>query len=144
VTFGATVFRFVSNTAERFPAELKNPKQAEVAKKELETLLGILNAELAGKDYLGGAAFGLLDVSVGSMITFARMMAGLDMAPYPNVDAWSQRWWFVVVLGVLGVVVVVVAFLSDVKEADRTAILVPMVPLAVGAALVFTGLRIKR
>ncbi|MGD0525481.1 MAG: hypothetical protein ABSE49_10075 [Polyangiaceae bacterium] len=51
--------------------------------------------------------------------------------------------WFVVVLGVLGVVVVV-AFLSDVKEADRTAILVPMVPLAVGAALVFTGLRIKR
>jgi glutathione S-transferase len=91
VTFGATVFRFVSNTAERFPAELKNPKQAEAAKKELETLLGILNAELAGKDYLGGAAFGLLDVSVASMITFARMMAGLDMAPYPNVDAWSQR-----------------------------------------------------
>jgi hypothetical protein len=51
--------------------------------------------------------------------------------------------WFVVVLGVLGTVVVV-AFLSDVKDADRTAILVPMVPLAVGAALVFTGLRIKR
>jgi hypothetical protein len=31
-----------------------------------------------------------------------------------------------------------------VKEADRTAILVPMVPLAVGAGLVVAGLRIKR
>ncbi len=51
--------------------------------------------------------------------------------------------WFVVVIGVLGVVLVV-AFLSDVKEADRTAILVPMVPLAVGAAMVAVGLRLKR
>jgi len=51
--------------------------------------------------------------------------------------------WFVVVIGVLGVLLVV-AFLSDVKEADRTAILVPMVPLAVGAAMVGAGLRLKR
>jgi hypothetical protein len=51
--------------------------------------------------------------------------------------------WFVVVLGVLAVVVVT-AFLGDVRDADRTAILVPMVPLALGAALVFGGLRIKR
>jgi hypothetical protein len=51
--------------------------------------------------------------------------------------------WFVVVLGLLGLVVVV-AFLSDVKEADRAAVLIPMVPLAVGAGLVAAGLRVGR
>jgi len=51
--------------------------------------------------------------------------------------------WFVVVLGVLGTVIIV-AYLSDVKGPDPTAILIPVVPLAVGAALVVAGLRIKR
>jgi hypothetical protein len=51
--------------------------------------------------------------------------------------------WFVVVLGVLGVLITV-AFLTDVKDASRAAILIPMVPLAVGGAFVFAGLRIKR
>ncbi len=91
VTLATWIFRYVSNTSERFPAEQKNAKQAELAKKEVESCLSILNQELSGKDYLGGQEFSLLDVGAASMITFARMMGGIDMSAYPNVDAWSQR-----------------------------------------------------
>jgi hypothetical protein len=51
--------------------------------------------------------------------------------------------WFVVVVGLLGLGVVV-AFLSDVKDASRAAVLIPMVPLAIGAGLVAGGLRVGR
>jgi glutathione S-transferase len=91
VTLGSAVFRYVSNTADRFPADQRNAKQAEAAKKEMESCLVLLDAELAGKEYLGGSAFTLLDVANASLIGFARMMAGIDMAPYPNVDKWAQR-----------------------------------------------------
>jgi glutathione S-transferase len=91
VTLGTAIFRLVSNTAERFPAEMKNPKVAEAAKKEVQDLFGILDRELAGKEYLGGAAFSLLDVAVASMVTFARMVGGIDVSTFKNLDAWAQR-----------------------------------------------------
>jgi glutathione S-transferase len=91
VTLGTAIFRVVSNTADRFPAEMKNAKVAEAAKKEVDGLFAILDRELAGKEYLGGASFSLLDVAVASMVTFGRMVAGMDMSAHKNVDAWSQR-----------------------------------------------------
>lgn len=91
VTLGAAVFRVVSNTADRIPAEMRNAKVAEVAKKEVGELFAILDRELAGKEYLGGAAFSLLDLAVASMVTFARMVAGIDLSALKNVDAWAQR-----------------------------------------------------
>jgi glutathione S-transferase len=90
VTFATHVFRYMSNTAERFPAEQRNAAQAASAKKEIEACLQILNDQLAGKEYMLASGFSLVDVANASMVAFT-MRTGLDMGAYPNVLAWFAR-----------------------------------------------------
>jgi glutathione S-transferase len=62
-------------------------KQAEAA---LQPPLRVLNAQLAGRDWLLGASFGVADLNVASVWVTARL-AQLDLSPHPNVDAWLGR-----------------------------------------------------
>ena len=51
--------------------------------------------------------------------------------------------WFVLAIAAL-VVFVVAAYIADPKGGDARALLVPVLPLVVGGALVYGGLRIGR
>lgn len=51
--------------------------------------LGILDAQLAGKDYVAGA-FSVADIALGSL-TALSFGLGLDLTPYPNILNWLKR-----------------------------------------------------
>lgn len=90
VTVHDAVSRLLRNTSDRFPADEKNAKAGESAKKELEGLLAILDGALAGKEYLVGDKFGIADLSIASYMAFLARL-GVDLNPYKNVNAWSAR-----------------------------------------------------
>jgi len=62
-------------------------KQAEAT---LQPPLRVLDAQLAGRDYLLGPSFGVADLNVASVWVTARL-AQLDLSAYSNVDAWLGR-----------------------------------------------------
>jgi glutathione S-transferase len=62
-------------------------KQAEAA---LEPPLRVLDAQLAGRSYLLGDAFGVADLNVASVWVTARL-ARHDLSAWPQVDAWLAR-----------------------------------------------------
>lgn len=90
VTLATNVFRYMMNTSERFPAAEQNAAQAASAKKEVENCLRILNDHLAGKEYMLGSSFSLVDLANAGMVAFT-MRIGIDFSPYPNVQAWFAR-----------------------------------------------------
>jgi glutathione S-transferase len=82
--------RLVRNVSDRFPADQRNEKAAESAKKEIGDLLAMLDRELEGKDYLVGGKFSFADLAIaGSMPFLARI--GADLGPHKNVQAWVAR-----------------------------------------------------
>ncbi len=60
------------------------------AQQEVHALLGILERQLAGRTYLLGDRFSLVDVANASAIWWGRGL-GVDLAPFPNVVAWTDR-----------------------------------------------------
>ena len=50
----------------------------------------VLNGALAGRDYLLGDDFTVVDLNVASVFAWGRM-AGVDFAAQPNVAAWLDR-----------------------------------------------------
>jgi glutathione S-transferase len=90
VTVHDALSRFLRNNSERFPADERNAKAAESAKKELEGLLGILDRHLAGKEYVVGNGFTLVDGSMAAFMPFLARL-GLDLGPFKEVNAWVAR-----------------------------------------------------
>lgn len=90
VTLTEAIFRYMRNTSERFPADERNAKAGETAKNDIHTALGILDNALAGKDYLLGSDFSLVDVSIVSLIPFLARF-GIDTGSYANLNAWVGR-----------------------------------------------------
>lgn len=91
VTAAGTLWRIFYNTSERYPADSRNAVQAELALKEFAAELAILDARLAGREYLVGDHFTLVDVSNASMLGWGAAMLKLDLSAYPNVGAWLGR-----------------------------------------------------
>lgn len=90
ITLMDGVTRILRNTSDRFPADEKNAKAAESAKKDVAACLEILDRELAGKEYLVGSSFTLADLSITAFGPFM-MRLGVDLNPYKNVNAWIGR-----------------------------------------------------
>jgi glutathione S-transferase len=90
VTVVDAVSRLLRNTSERWPAEQRNAKAGEAAKAELAHLLGILDAALAGREYLVGDRFTFVDCSVAAAVPFLTRL-GVDLAPFGNIGAWAGR-----------------------------------------------------
>ena len=57
--------------------------------KEIAQLLPVLEANLAGKDWVAGA-LSLADFAVGSTLIYGKA-AGISLAEAPNVAAWMER-----------------------------------------------------
>jgi glutathione S-transferase len=83
--------RLMRNTSERFPVEMRNPGAAANARAELGDLLHVLETSMAGRAFILGDQFTLVDVTVGAMVLFLGQRLNVEMAPYPNLGAWAGR-----------------------------------------------------
>lgn len=80
VSFGSAVVRYLRLGHEGLPRDAK----------EIELLLGILDARLAAKAYALGEAFSLADIVLGGAVGFAASI-GLPVAQYAHVVGWMER-----------------------------------------------------
>jgi GST-like protein len=91
VTYGAALSRLILASSERVPAELHHQGQAEHVRKELEQLLGVLDARLAARTYLLGDSYSLADHVVASVVTYGTY-CGVGVDAWPHVSAWIARF----------------------------------------------------
>jgi glutathione S-transferase len=89
-TLGDAVSRILRNTSERFPEAERNAAQGAKAREDAQAHLGILDAALAGREYLVGNAFSFADLTVAALLPFAARL-GVDATPFKNVTAWLGR-----------------------------------------------------
>jgi len=84
---------FTTLVVERFQKarrqEPADEAQVDAACRQLARFLGVLDRQLAGRDYVTGA-FGLGDIALGCTIELSPMLQ-YDLAPYPNIGAWLKR-----------------------------------------------------
>jgi glutathione S-transferase len=76
--------------------ELTDPYYAlrrgeEGAVERLDIALGVLDAALAERPYLGGAEYGLADIAYVPWIVRTRDMLGVDLARFPALSDWLAR-----------------------------------------------------
>ena len=75
------------------PAMMKQePDEAkcEIAMKDVNRYLPILNGHLEGKDWILGKTFSVADICLGTTLEFMTM-ARIDLAPYKHIGAWLGR-----------------------------------------------------
>lgn len=89
VTLGDAIYRWMRNTKDWVPADERNAKAGETAKKDLGECLDILDDALAGRSYLLGD-FTLTDAHVSSFMEWLHH-AQFDASRWKNVDAWAKR-----------------------------------------------------
>lgn len=90
VSLGEALSRRLHSSSERIPAERHNAKAAEAAKEDVEKHLAILDEALAGKTWLVGDAFSLVDVQLAGWAAYVGM-CGFDVKRWANLDAWMKR-----------------------------------------------------
>jgi glutathione S-transferase len=90
VTLGDAALRILRNTSDRFPADQRNEKAGEAAKKEMTDLWGMVDKALEGKEYLVGGRFSFADLAVAGYMPIS-MRLGVDAGGLKNVQAWSGR-----------------------------------------------------
>ncbi len=62
----------------------------DASSRQTESLLGILESALAGRDYIGGDRFGMADIPLACAAHRWRLLP-VERAPRPNVDRWLER-----------------------------------------------------
>ena len=70
VTFSSTTKRMLLATSDRAPRELHSEVHAKHSRGELQDLLSILNKRLASRDHMLGKGYTLVDLIVGSGVTY--------------------------------------------------------------------------
>ena len=90
VTLGEAIGRWLRNTTDWVPADQRNALAGEAGKKDMESCLGILDEGLAGRSFLLGSDYTLVDAHVSSFIVWVRGMK-VDLSPWQNLDAWAKR-----------------------------------------------------
>jgi glutathione S-transferase len=91
VTLGDAVGRWTRNAMDWYPEDQKNAKARDAARSDIDGCLRVLDGALAGKQFLTGD-YTLADAHLSSFLIWLRMMK-IDFAPFPNVQAWSERCW---------------------------------------------------
>ncbi|RZL89744.1 MAG: glutathione transferase GstA [Variovorax sp.] len=85
---------FIGTEIHKSFSPLFNPNMPEdaktVFKDKLKSRYQWLNGELEGKDYLMGDHFTVADGYLFTVTNWTRPM-GIDLLPYPNVQAWHAR-----------------------------------------------------
>jgi glutathione S-transferase len=72
------------------PTRAEVEDRARRAEAALQPPLRVLDAQLASREHVLGAGFGVADLNLASVWVTARL-ARLDLSGYPNVDAWLAR-----------------------------------------------------
>ena len=90
VSFGGALLVWFHATAGVPEAERKTAPAGADARASVEKHLAILDGALAGKTWLVGDTFSLVDVHLIGWTAWVGM-CGFDLAKHPNVDAWVKR-----------------------------------------------------
>jgi glutathione S-transferase len=90
VTLAADLFRIVFSSHELIPKERHNAAQADAARADVATHLGILEEHIATRAYILGDEFSIADIAVSRTAMFAERI-GMDMAKWPHVRAWAAK-----------------------------------------------------
>lgn len=72
------------------PPDKRKPEAVADAQKMLPKPFAVLNAALAGRDYLLGSTFTVADLNLASVMSWAKPIK-FDLSPYPNIAAWLDR-----------------------------------------------------
>lgn len=72
------------------PPASRDAAKAEDARLRLTKPLDVLESALRGRSHLVGTSFGVADLNVASVLSWARMIR-FDLSPWPWVDAWLGR-----------------------------------------------------
>jgi glutathione S-transferase len=89
VSLGEAMYRRGYNSDWAAPGE-GNPKAAETANKDIQQLLGILDAALAGKQFVLGGEYSLADTHLNSYCDWFRH-SKIDFSSFANINAWTER-----------------------------------------------------
>lgn len=89
VSLGEAHARYQRNTNARIPKEQHNEKAAEVAKADVDKLLGILDGALQGKKFLVGDSFSIVDMHLSGFVGYLGM-SGFDVAKWSAIGAWLK------------------------------------------------------
>ncbi len=90
VTFSSTFKRMFLATSDRVPKELHSEVYAKQSRAELQGLLSILDKRLASRDHMLGKDYTLVDLVVGSAVTYGTF-CGLPIGDHPHVKRWLSR-----------------------------------------------------
>jgi glutathione S-transferase len=90
VSLGEALSRYLRNTSDRYPTELRNRKVAALAKDDILGLLGVLDSSLTGEQYLVENRFSLADLHASAHVGHLAMR-GLEIARFPAIMAWKDR-----------------------------------------------------
>ncbi len=91
VTYGSILGRLHFATNERIDPELHNKAQAELAHRELDRLLGLLEDRLTRKRYMLGSEFSLADLVVASVVGYSAWV-GAPVSRHARVSAWIEEF----------------------------------------------------
>lgn len=90
VSLGAAVGRWMAHSSEQVPADQRNAKVAEAGKAETQKLLAMLDAHLAGKPWMVGDTYTLVDAHLAGALAWIGGL-GFDVKSLKNIAAWSGR-----------------------------------------------------
>jgi glutathione S-transferase len=90
VTLGDAMSRFMRNTQPEIPAELRSLAAGKAARKDIDHLLGILDAALGARPYLLGKDASIVDFHLAAMLGWMSG-CGISLAPFANLPAWLER-----------------------------------------------------
>lgn len=90
VSLGGALRLYLAATSAFVPAEQHNAAAGAAARAEVERLLGVLDASLAGKSWMVGDAFSLVDIHVAGWVDWVGMN-GFDTSSLRHLTAWHRR-----------------------------------------------------
>jgi glutathione S-transferase len=72
------------------PPQNRDEAKARAGEEALQAPLRVLDAQLAGRDYLLGSQFGIADLNVASVLLWSKP-GKVDLAKFPQLAAWLGR-----------------------------------------------------
>jgi glutathione S-transferase len=90
VSLTEAVSRWLRNTRDYVPAELRHARAGEQARGEIDDLFAVFERELGDKPYLLGAEISIVDFHLASTIGWIAS-CGVELAPWPKTAAWLAR-----------------------------------------------------
>jgi glutathione S-transferase len=90
VSLGEALSRYLCSTSEHVSPARHNAAEAAASKADVEGLLAILDGALAGRTWLVGDSFSLVDVHLSGWVEYVGM-CGFDVRRPPHLGPWTKR-----------------------------------------------------